>query len=61
MLAKLFQEFHPIGAAPKHAVADARNSQKKRTKTKYRLDGLDLFGILEASFPFIVSWLALMF
>ena len=28
MLAKLFQEFHPIGAAPKHAVADTRNSQR---------------------------------
>ncbi len=44
MLAKLFQEFHPLGAAPKHAVADMRSSQEDRTGTTYHLDGLEGFG-----------------
>jgi hypothetical protein len=35
MLAKLFQEFHPIGAAQKHAVADTANSNAKRTRATY--------------------------
>ena len=52
MLAKLFQEFHPIGAAPKHAVADTRSGHKKCTT--YRLDSLEIFGILMPLFPFIV-------
>ena len=38
MLAKLFQEFHPIGAAPKHAVAHSRKSKDKRIKTTYHFD-----------------------
>ncbi len=45
MLAKLFQEFHPIGAAPKHAVADTRSSQEDRTGTTYHLDGVKLCAI----------------
>ena len=58
MLAKLFQEFHPIGAAPKHAVVDTRSSHKKRIETTYRPDGLELFGILKPLLPFIVCLVA---
>jgi hypothetical protein len=35
MLAKLFQEFHPMGAAPKHAVAEAVSRNAKRTSATY--------------------------
>jgi hypothetical protein len=37
MFAKLFQEFQPIGAAPKQqVVAETRNSHEKRIKTTYQ-------------------------
>src|SRR5947207_14452757 len=35
ILAKLFQEFHPIGAAQKQAVAETASSNTKRTRARY--------------------------
>src|ERR1700751_4940567 len=35
ILAKLFQEFHPMGAAEKHAVAEAASRNRKRTRARY--------------------------
>src|SRR2546423_9900638 len=35
ILAKLFQKFHPMGAAQKHAVADTASSNAKRTGARY--------------------------
>ncbi len=60
MLAKLFQEFHPIGAAPKHTVADTRSSQEERMETIYHLDGFDALGSLNTNFLSLSLRLALM-
>ena len=35
MLAKLFQEFHPMGSVQKHAVAETASSNAKRTRATY--------------------------
>jgi hypothetical protein len=44
MLAKLFQEFQPIGAAAKEAVAETRSSNAERTPTPYHRIGFDREG-----------------
>ncbi len=37
MLAKLFQEFHPMGAAQKHTFAEAASRNAKRTSATYHV------------------------
>src|SRR3954447_14244446 len=39
ILAKLFQEFHPIGAEQKHAVTDAASRNARRTRATYHCCG----------------------